>query len=235
MKHRAKYWQGLATAILVIGALMFSSMEALAAGPQAAQLGEPAKELSAEWWQWVFSIPASVNPVLDETGVNCVVGQRGDVWFLAGSFGGAVTRTCSVPEGKVLFFPVINSSQFNSPNACGQAESLTVKEMRAFADAFIDGATRISVTLDGRPVRNIQRVRSEVFEVSLPTDNIYVFFGVTPCDGGVYSPAVDDGYYARLDSLRAGEHVLHIHGEIPPISLVVDVTYNLTVVLVTLN
>src|SRR5262245_26501057 len=81
----------------------------------------PFKQLSAEWWQWALSIPAAENPQLDTTGGDCVVGQRGDVWFLAGTFGGGtVTRTCSVPEGTVLFFPVVNFVYFDSPNVCGQ-------------------------------------------------------------------------------------------------------------------
>jgi hypothetical protein len=60
---------------------------------------ESFKKLSAECWQWALSIPTSVNPLLDTDGTNAVVGQRGPVWFLAGTFsGGTATRTCSVPE-----------------------------------------------------------------------------------------------------------------------------------------
>ncbi len=51
------------------------------------------KQLSAEWWQWALSIPTPQNPMLDTTGAHCMVGQRGDVWFLAGTFlGGSATR-----------------------------------------------------------------------------------------------------------------------------------------------
>src|SRR5262245_42961061 len=51
------------------------------------------KELSAQWQQWRLSIPTPENPLLDPTGEHCMVGQRGAVWFLAGtSGGGAVTR-----------------------------------------------------------------------------------------------------------------------------------------------
>lgn len=196
---------------------------------------EPLKDLSGQWWQWIYSLPSSVNPNLDTTGADCVVGQRGDIWFLAGNFGGAVTRTCSVPEGKVLFFPVVNSSFFNSPNTCGQGpESFSAKQMRAAVAPFIDGATNVSATLDGRPVKNIQRVRSEVFEVSLPASNVYEFFGVS-CASGVYSPAIDDGYYVQLKPLGAGAHELNIHAEVPASGFVLDVTYNLTVVPVTLK
>ena len=33
--------------------------------------------LTAEWWQWALSIPASVNPLVDTTGEHCLVGQNG--------------------------------------------------------------------------------------------------------------------------------------------------------------
>src|SRR3954468_7173100 len=39
---------------------------------------------SAAWWQYVSSIPASDNPLLDQTGADCSVGQSGSVWFLVG-------------------------------------------------------------------------------------------------------------------------------------------------------
>jgi hypothetical protein len=89
--------------------------------PICTALAESLDRLSAEWWQWAASIPTSVNPQVDPTGQNAVVGQRGSVWFLAGVFlGGTATRTCSVPEGTQLFVPVINSVQINIPNVCGQ-------------------------------------------------------------------------------------------------------------------
>jgi hypothetical protein len=231
-KSNAKYWQGLVTAIFVIGVLMFFSVGAFAAGPQE----QSVKELSAEWWQWVYSIPLSVNPAFDDSGANCVVGQRGDVWFLAGTFDGLPkTRThCSVPEDKVLFFPVVNNAFFNSPNACGQENvSYTAKEMRAQIAPFFDGALDLSVTLDGRPVKKIQRVKSDVFDLSLPEDNLYGFFGI-PCAGGVYSPTVGDGFYASINPLKPGDHTLNIHAAAAG-GFLLDVTYNLTVVPVKLK
>jgi hypothetical protein len=77
-------------------------------------------ELTAQWWQWALSIPTVVNPLEDTTGANCMVGQSDPVWFLAGFFNGsAATRSCSVPEGAALFFPVINAINFNTPGGLG--------------------------------------------------------------------------------------------------------------------
>jgi hypothetical protein len=37
------------------------------------------------------------------------MGQDGPVWFLAGTPGGPVTRDCTIPEGKQLYFPLVNT------------------------------------------------------------------------------------------------------------------------------
>lgn len=192
------------------------------------------RSLTAEWWQWALSIPTSENPTLDATGEKCFVGQRGSTWFLAGTFGvGPVTRSCSVPAGKRIFFPVANSSFFDSPNVCGQGpEHLSVAEMRAFIAGFVAGLTEVSVELDGEPVDDLHRVRSRVFEIALPEENVFD----TPCAGagglpaGIYSPAVDDGYYALIEPLPAGHHTLRFHAENAEVGFVIDTTYELTVV-----
>ena len=188
------------------------------------------KQLSAEWWQWALSIPTPENPQLDTTGEDCVVGQRGEVWFLAGVFGGGtVTRTCSVPANKSLFFPVANSVFFDSPNVCGQGDSIPVKDMRDFNANLINGATNLLVEVDGKRIGNLHRVQSKVFEVALPEENVFdAFCGPAGFPAGIYSPAVDDGYYVRLNPLAVGNHTLHFHAEGP--GGFQDVTYHLTVV-----
>jgi hypothetical protein len=197
------------------------------------------RALSAQWQQWALSIPTPINPMLDPTGGNCMVGQRGSVWFLAGTFGGgSATRTCAVPEDKLIFFPVINAVNIDTPNVCGQGPgNISIRELRAFGAAFIDGATNLSVKVDGKSIRNLRRVRSQVFDVALPEDNVFD----APCTGlgnvpaGIYSPAVDDGFYVGLEPLKLGDHVLHIYAENPGAGFVLDVTYNLNIVPVVLE
>jgi hypothetical protein len=189
------------------------------------------KQLSAEWWQWVLSIPASVNPLVDATGEDCMVGQHGTNWFLAGTFfGGAVTRSCDIPEGATLFFPVINSVGFDTPGQCGQTDPIAASVYREGAAAFIDGATNLSVTLDGHAAAPMHRTVSPVFEVALPADNLFAGFCTPPLSAGIYSPAIDDGFYVRLKPLAVGSHTLQIHAEQPDAGFVLDVTYNLNVV-----
>jgi hypothetical protein len=80
-----------------------------------------------------------------------------------------------VPEGKALFFPVINFVNVNTPNLAGQGpENLAVSTLRAQAAEFINGATNLSVTVDGVAMTNMRRIQSRIFEVALPEDNVPV-------------------------------------------------------------
>src|SRR5262249_52969753 len=186
-------------------------------------------------------IPTSVNPQLDDTGQNCMVGQRGSTWFLAGVFlGGAAARACSVPENTTIFFPVKNAVNINSPNVCGQgSQDLSVKILRALGKSTIDAVTNLSVVVDGVPIKKtlIQRVQSQVFEVALPEDNVFdkpcVDAGLGNVPGDIYSPAVDDGYYVALQPLTPGGHTIQFHAEGGGGSQ--DVAYSLTVVSILLN
>ena len=190
------------------------------------------KQLSAEWWQWVLSIPTSVNPLLDQTGGNCMIGQHGTTWFLAGAFTtGAVVRECDVPEGTTLFFPVINSINFDTPGQCGQGDPLPVSFYRDLSEQFVNGATNLSVTVDGDTVRPLHRTASPVFAVAVPADNLFSFC----LPAGIYSPAVDAGIYARLNPLPIGPHTLQIQAENPGAGFKLDVTYHLNVVPVVLR
>ena len=192
------------------------------------------KDLAASWWQWALSIPASVNPLADQTGASCMIGQHGSDWFLAGTFGeSTATRDCTLPADVNVFFPVANLVAFDTPNACGQDSTpIPASIYRDLAASFIDGVAELSVTLDDQPIKGIHRTVSKVFAVALPQDNLFAAacapFGGLPA--GVYSPAVDDGYYVLLNPLAAGSHTLTIHAAHPSQGFLLDITYHLTVV-----
>lgn len=194
-------------------------------------------KLSSKWWQWVLSIPVDQNPLLesDETTEKCMIGQRGDVWYLAGMFGsGSAIRKCSVPEGTGLFFSIANAVYFDSPNVCQGPESVPIAEMRAAVTAFIDEVTNVAVEVDGKPISKIHRVKqSKVYALALPEDNVFdescIAAGLGDVPAGIYSPTVDDGLYVKLNPLKPGNHTLHFHTEGDG-GFFQDITYNLTVV-----
>ena len=137
-----------------------------------------------------------------------------------------------------MFFPVVNYINFNTPN-CGQnGVSFTADQLRSGAAQNIDTATNLSVHVDGKPISGMVRVKSVVFAVTVPPDNIW---GPNACATGVslaagsYSPGIDDGYYTLLAPLSVGTHTLHIQGQVPMAGVTIDVTYNLTIVSVVLK
>ena len=91
---------------------------------------------------------------------------------------------------------------------------LSVRDMRNFSAAVIDEATDLSVILDSIPIKNLRRVQSPLFEVTLPEDNVFDSpCSPSPVPANVYSPAVDDGIYVLLNPLRVGSHTLHFHSK----------------------
>jgi hypothetical protein len=235
------------TASVILGALM-----ALALPPRAAHSQNGLPQLAAQFVQWSLSLPNDVNPVVDQTGALCMLGQEGPVWFLAGTFSGAtITRNCTVPEGTTLFFPIINGFAFNTPN-CGQPGDLnTVKQLKQFYFDFLTGFVNktqdLSVTVNGRRVAS-QRVESVPFPVAYPPGGV---FGPDACAPGVpltpgiYSPGLTDGFWVKLENLKASSnpYTIKFHGEsvLPGncpgnfCPLVQDITYNLTVTPVSLK
>src|SRR5438477_4906306 len=138
-----------AKSTLIAGLVMLSGVFGQAVGPlvpiataaapviEVQTYGTTYGELSARWWQWLLSIPAAVNPNLDPSGANCALGQYDDVWFLAGAFGGTAARTCPVPAGKPIFFPLINTISFKPSG------SETLLDLRQLAAAFIDSVNSL--------------------------------------------------------------------------------------------
>jgi hypothetical protein len=224
-----KSWKLFASwLVLAIGLGVGASPVFSQAGP------DELSSLTAQWWQYALSVPTTVNPLVDSTGADCMVGQRGPIWFLTGTFfGGTVARNCTIPAGDALFFPVINSVQINSPGVCGQTGAVDVAALRAAAAAFVDGAANLSVRVDGKKIGNLLHIQSDVFATTFPADNIFnapcVAAGLGTVPAGVYSPSVDEGYYVLLQPLSAGSHALHIHAENPSQGFALDVTYMLSV------
>lgn len=159
-------------------------------------------ELSVKWWQWALGIPADENPIFDTTGENCDEGQSGSVWFLAGTSGSEVTRKCTVPAEKYIFFPIVNTVWIATDP--GDTEEMG----RAYNKDFIDETTLLEVKVDGVSLQKLKKNRADspAFDVNLPENNL---FGLPP---GEYGPAVSDGFWVLLEPLNAGKHEIRIHG-----------------------
>lgn len=190
--------------------------------------GTSYRELAARWWQWALIPPLERNPILDETGEDQSFGQSGHVWFLAGNFGGTSVRNVTIPRGKAIFFPIINSEWDTVPgfqNPLNLPDPLSVDDIRAITSFFIDGNTS-SCEIDGRPVSDIQqyRVRSDLFSFD---------FGPGAADAFGYpvehvETAVADGVWIMLAPPSRGSHTIRFTASSPH-GFSLDVTYNITV------
>jgi hypothetical protein len=186
---------------------------------------------AAEWWQWALGVPAAVNPLLDATGEHCAQRQVDKVWFLAGSLIGSVERTCRVPAGKALFFPLINTvygAVLNDP-----PETRTEEFVRAGGSCT--EPAQISVWIDGFKVLKPTRFftgasgsQSPFFNVQLAPGNLFGF-DETVVPELVFSPSAEQGYYLFVRPLHPGTHTIRwtASGCTPGNSQ--DITYNLTV------
>lgn len=138
--------------------------------PKAHFEGRTYAQWSAAQWQWELEatdIPTS--PMVDPNAgtasqpepVDCTLGQSGRVWFLAGvTFyepDVPVYRSCTVPAGVALFFPVIDT-WLDDLNCPGQPPFTdTGAQLRAsvgqLTKEIVPGS--MSASVDGRAVRRL--------------------------------------------------------------------------------
>jgi hypothetical protein len=221
--------------------------------PNSRPLGKTYGEWSAAWWQYVFSIPHADNPLLDTTGAKCQVGQSGHVFFLVGTILGTtngVTRSCVVPAGKFLFFPLVNLedniAEETASNLVGQP--ITAARMATLLNCLVaggttpfgspfstcEGATSLNASIDDQPLRDLFRYRavSPTFSITVPAGpNLEGDFGF-PNISGTVSPVVADGFYLMLAPLSLGVHTIQFGGTLgsPLDTPLSEITYHLSVV-----
>ena len=192
-------------------------------------LGRIYSDLGAAWWKWALQTPAAKSAVIDTTGANCGTNQADHLWFLAGTlFGGTVSRTCKIPNGTFLFFPLAND--IDGAFLTDPDNERTEAFVRSQTVCIL--GTELHAEIDGVPVNNPQQYleQSPLFIIHFPTDNV---FGVTAADVPALTldPAVDRGYYLFLEPLTPGRHTIHFSTAPGTAACgpTQDVTYHLTV------
>ncbi|MGA0023533.1 MAG: hypothetical protein ACO3F9_02690 [Burkholderiales bacterium] len=171
--------------------------------PHESVAGHSQGEWSRLWWQWAASFEAKDSSVADRTGALCAGGQRGPVWFLAGTFGTQRTvRTCTVPQGKHLFFPLINHAVMPTPN-----EYTSCAAVRDTAAKMTDKPAALVLDINGQRIAGLQAHRQA------PTK----CFDMGARTGGRVrmAPSAANGYYVMLKPLPRGKHVLNFGGRCP--------------------
>ncbi len=211
--------------------------------PGSVAYGRTYSEWSTAWEQWSYSIPVAEHPLFDNG--DCSMGQSGPVWFLGGKFCAnnasscsftGVVRSCKVPSGKALYFPVFNGEDSALEESVvehpGDETYQQIATMRSYEDVSMSPSD-VSCWVDGARIPHLKerfRVQSTAFGFTLPTDNLLAsIYGNPNFLAGTYSPAVDDGWYVMLSPLPAGPHQIHLRGYNPVYNFTLDVTYNINV------
>jgi hypothetical protein len=240
-----------AAALLLASATV--SAQSFIAPPETLPGGLSYQQWSAKWWQWAWSIPFSTNPILDTTGADCGVDQSGPVWYLAGTAGFNAERDCTLPAGKMIFFPIVNlGNDYPCPGSNnkpprsnpgfqpGPGQSLEQFLTIGYganvgARQVIDHVTALSASLDGVSIQDLLLPpENSKYRATSP---LFVFNGdlslqttFDPCVGPGHK-AVSDGYWIMLKPLSPGTHTLIFSGTetFPNGSFTVTVTYHLTI------
>jgi hypothetical protein len=157
-----------------------------------------------KWWLWLHSIPKPMNPANDTTGEQCARNQiEPTMWFLAGTFGKLVKRTCVVPSNRAILFPIINSVHLLSESLSFKSDS----DLEARVRNEADNVTEMNLIIDGSQLSDLKkyRIHTRAFDIIIPEDNIW---GVKPGK----TRAAADGYWIFLKPLPKGVHALQFNG-----------------------
>jgi hypothetical protein len=178
-------------------------------------------EWSARWWQFVFSLPVSQNPLTGGTGENCAFQRVGNVGLVVLNSTMDVPLKCEAPAGTMLFLELLDAecSTLEGPPFYGGNE----QELRACAQAIVP--TDLAASIDGVEIQNPGQYisTSPVYDLVVPDDNI---LGVP---GGTVGQSVAYGAFLMLAPLTPGKHTIHTHGVYSDFGFTADRNLELTV------
>jgi hypothetical protein len=185
--------------------------------------GIPYPQWTQEYWRWDFSLPKAQHPRDNYTPEKCANGQHGPVWFLPELLSGTQERTCTIPSGKSILVAHLDGECDSSDPTLHNDQDL-----RKCATEGQDYGV-ISATLDGVPIKNLDRYRivSGFYNLTIPADNI---FNEPP---GIYR-AFTNGWFVFLEPPHPGTHHLRLTVSVqnpikPQYNYASDVTYHLII------
>jgi hypothetical protein len=117
-----------------------------------------------------------------------------------------VERVCTVPAGKAILFPILNSER----SFAEFPKLKTLSELRMCAKTIQDQVTTLMASVNGVPILNLQeyRIQSPPFNFTLPHNNILGMPANTTTE------AVADGNWVFLKPLSPGVHKIMFKGEV---------------------
>ena len=196
--------------------------------------GKSYNELAGEWSNWLQKEPPESNPALDPDGSFCDLNQKGKIWFMAGTFGGVLgedpfpDRTCEVPAGKGIFFPIFAYVSFapefleecscdcvidpGCPLCDPDVKDVDFIRCDVNDDIEISPNVGLHVSINGKSIPDLfaYRVHSQPGGFTFRSGPLFEAFGI---EQGNRFPAVADGYWILLKPLPPGEHTVQFSAD----------------------
>lgn len=176
---------------------------------------------SAQWWQFVFSLPYSQNPLTGGTGAHCALKRVGNVGIVVLPSTLDETLTCEAPVGMKLFMELLVSecSTIEAPPFYGGNE----EELNACARTF--EPTDMKASIDGVAIQDPEQYNSlsPMAGFVLPEDNIF------DVEAGTTGQFVSYGAFLMLAPLTPGTHTIYTHAAYTDFDYTVDRNLELTV------
>jgi hypothetical protein len=191
--------------VVAISVILALAVAAPIASGQSSSQSQNLAQLTGEWWNWIVSTDPSPGDGSYTGGTQCEGEYVEGVFFLATGGGSAVDRTCTVPAGTPILFPVftyICSAAFD-PIQVGFEDQQPYDTACATptTDAAIDPPSSFYARVDGKDA-NQQRIASGIFQWTIPDDAL----GLEGLEAGTY-PAAQDGLWVYLENgLKKGNH-----------------------------
>lgn len=193
-------------------------VKSMIVAPNKTLFGKSYEELAARWANWAQKEPKATSPLFDTTGELCNRNQKGEFWYLAGSLEGVAERICVIPEGKAIFFPIINYISFppefpDADDPCSDLSEL-VEQIRCDVNEDIDvnvgpaPNVPLRFTLDGEPVNDLFAYRVQSRPGGFKFWSGPLFEELFSLPAGPRNPAVVDGYWILIKPLKPGMHSL---------------------------
>jgi hypothetical protein len=132
------------------------------------------------------------------------------MYFITGAPSGAV-RTFDVHSGQDVMIPIIGVTDSEGPGINPTIPNFVpphtfAQEVQTVLDSITFAGVKLSV--DGKPVTNLQETKTGIFSAGVARAGTEAvdFFGAVP--GAALSTTGQEGYFAVLDGLSEGRHVV---------------------------
>lgn len=184
--------------------------------PGSVVAGMSIADWTAAWWTWNVQSPAATYPSADPTGAFANQHNNGPVFFVAGTTGGAATRSFNVPAGRPLLIPIIN---FFDTEPAEIDLGVTLPDRITAAEKIVAAwpgnviPASLFASIDGNAVVSPLDYFEETAIFSAGPTQPGSFIGSLGVpDGADIFPTKAAGYWLMVEGLTPGLHELHFGG-----------------------